>query len=117
MARGGGVAGGRRRAPRALGAAPDRPRYGVLPRELLARRERPAAARAEPRRAGRVHHLLRPGGRRAAARRAGPAMALGAVVGGAARREPALRSALGRSPSGCDAGPSPHRVAWPYIAG
>src|SRR5207302_2091650 len=107
MARGGGVAGGRRRAAVALGAPLDRPRRGVLPRELLARRERAAAARAESRRADRVHHCLRPGGRRAAARCAGPAMALGAAVGGTARGEAALRSALGRSPSGCDAGPCP----------
>src|SRR5256885_1072776 len=88
----------------ALGAALDGARGGVLPGERRARRERAAAARVEPQCTRRVHHLLRPGGRRARARHPGPAVALGAAAGGGGRGQPALRPALGPAPCGRGAG-------------
>src|SRR2546430_2227066 len=117
MARGGGVPRGRSGPTVAPRADLDRPRRGVLPRERRARRERAAAARVEPQCTRRVHHLLRPGGRRARARHPGPAVALGAAAGGAARGQPALRPAGGRAPSRRGARPCPPPGGGPFFPG
>src|SRR5207245_2414585 len=83
--------GGRGRG-RATGAARDHlgcARRRALPRDLLARRRRAGASRAETRGASRLHLILRPGGCRPAPERIGRAVAMGAVAGRAAGHEPA----------------------------